>query len=134
VIYTLDSSALLAFLRRERGWQVVRNLLRTPGAIFYAHALTLAEVFYNVHRTGGEAAAQQTLRRLIALNITSREDLDAAFWQDAAGLKSVYWQASFADCCCAILAQRTGSTVVTADHPDFDPFAAAGICPVLFIR
>jgi predicted nucleic acid-binding protein len=134
VIYVIDSSALIAYLLRERGWEVVEQALLTPGATFLAHALIYAEVFYHYHRLGGEPAAEQALATLLALRITPRYDLDDAFWQEAARLKADYRQASLADCCCAVLARRTGGTVVTADHPDFDPFAAAGICPILFIR
>jgi len=31
-------------------------------------------------------------------------------------------------------ALRENATVVTSDHHEFDPIAATGICPVLFIR
>jgi predicted nucleic acid-binding protein len=40
---------------------------------------------------------------------------------------------SLADCFALALAVRTGGTLVTSDH-EFDPVAALGLCPVLFIR
>jgi PIN domain nuclease of toxin-antitoxin system len=133
--YVLDASAMIAFLRQERGWQVAETALSDPSHACLAHAVNMCEVFYHFHRAGGEPAAQTAVGILLgAYNVGLREDLDLPFWQVVGRQRSVYRQMSFGDCSCLALALRLGASVVTADHPDFDPITAAGACPVLIIR
>lgn len=41
---------------------------------------------------------------------------------------------SLADCFAPALAIRTGGTLVTSDHHEFDAIVPLGLCPTLFIR
>ena len=129
-----DASALLALLRGEEGAGVTDAALRDPGNACYVHALNLTEVFYDRRRADGEEAAQIALETLQNLGIQAREDLDAAFWQDAGRIKADYRRVSLADCCGVALTRRVGGTFVTTDHHELDPLEAAGVCPIRFIR
>jgi PIN domain nuclease of toxin-antitoxin system len=123
----------LAFLHNEPGAEVVEDLLLDPDTICYAHAVNLCEVFYKVHRAGGEANAQSAITRLVDAGVHSREEMGTAFWQEVGRLKAAR-NLPLADCCCIVLAQREKAEAVTADHPDFDPIAPLGLCAVRFIR
>jgi PIN domain nuclease of toxin-antitoxin system len=76
VIYALDGSAMIAFLRKEPGWDVVADLLSNVDNTCYAHAVNLCEVFYDYYRVGGEAAAQTALATLAAISVLPRADMD----------------------------------------------------------
>jgi len=134
VIFAFDASANQALIRREVGWQIVRDLLAEPANTCYSHAVNLCEVFYDFHRSVDEATAQRVIRDLLGFGLVPRSDLDTDFWQQAARHKSVHRRVSLADCFCIALAQRVGGELVTSDHHEFDAIAPLGICQVLFIR
>jgi PIN domain nuclease of toxin-antitoxin system len=131
---TLDASAMTAFLAHEPGGEIVRDLLADPVRTCYAHALNLCEVFYDFHRAGGEAAAQEALSQLFTATLQPRSDFDTDFWQAMGRLKSVHRRVSLADCCCIALAQRVGGDLVTADRHELGPLEPLGLCPMRFIR
>lgn len=134
MILAMDGSALLAFLRDEPGAAVVEGLLLDTGNTCCAHAVNLCEAFYDYHRAGGEAAAQNALARLAAASVVPRADMDPAFWQQVGRLKAAHRPISIADCFCIALALRLGGEVVTSDHGEFDPLVTLGLCPIRFIR
>lgn len=51
-----------------------------------------------------------------------------------AGRLKAHGRLSLADCFAIALARRTNAEVVTSDHREFDPVAAAGLCTVRFFR
>lgn len=134
MIYVLDSSAMIAFLRNETGAVAVADILTDPQNECCAHSLNLCEVFYDFARTGGETAAQSAVTELVNAGVIERHDLDVAFWQHAGRLKAVHRHVSLADCCALTLTLRVGGELVTSDHHELDPLAAAGICPISFFR
>lgn len=134
MIYVLDACAMVAYLDGESGSDVVENALLEKDSECLAHAINLCEVFYLFHRAGGEAAALKALSDLSDVGIIERNDLDSAFWQQAGTLKAVHRKVSLADCCAITLTQRLSGTLLTSDHHELDPLAAAGICPITFIR
>lgn len=134
MIYVMDSSAMIAFLRNETGAAIVQGILTDPQNDCYAHALNLCEVFYDFSRSGGEQEAQNAVSELIKVGVTERRDLDAAFWQLAGRLKAIHRRVSLADCCALALTLRLGGELVTSDHHELDALAAAGVCPINFFR
>jgi PIN domain nuclease of toxin-antitoxin system len=134
MIYVLDSSAMIAFLRNESGATTVAAMLADPHSQCYAHALNLCEVFYDFFRVGGELAAQSAITELLNLEVHERRDLGAAFWQEAGRLKAVHRRVSLADCCALTLTLRVSGELVTSDHHELDALAAAGVCPINFFR
>ena len=129
----LDACAMIALLRAEPGEEVVWAHLLDPAHTCYAHALNLSEVYYYFHRNAGEAAADAAIEDLRYLGVIERGDFDEAFWKDAGKLKAG-GHIALADCIAVALTNRLGGTVLTSDHGEFDPVAAAGLCPVTFIR
>lgn len=133
MIYILDACAMIAYLDNEPGADVVESALIEPGNQCLAHAINLCEVFYQFHRAGGESAAAGALGDLHRMNLIERADLDSPFWQDAGKMKAK-GGISLADCFAIALTNRVGGTLLTSDHHEMDPIAAAGICSITFIR
>ncbi len=133
MIYVMDACAMLALLRKEPGEHVVANALADPNADCYAHAMNLCEVYYIFHRDSGEASAETAISDLKGLGIIEGNDLDSAFWKDVGKLKAQH-RASLADFCAITLTNRVGGTLLTSDHHELDVIAAAGVCPITFIR
>jgi predicted nucleic acid-binding protein len=125
---------MIALLRKETGHEIVRVLIEDIDQTCYAHALNLCEVFYDFARAEGETDAEQAVADLLSIGIIERDDLDALFWRQVARLKAVHRRVSLADCCAIALTLRVGGELVTSDHHELDPLAAAGVCPILFFR
>ena len=133
MIYVLDACAMIAYLRKEPGWDVVLQALVDTGSICLAHAVNLCEVFYVFHRKSDESVADNAISDLYAVGIVERADLDEAFWKEAGRLKA-QGKISLADCYAITLTHRVGGILMTSDHHELDPVAAAGICSIKFIR
>lgn len=129
----LDACAIIAYLRGEPGSDVVEALLLDEHNTCVVHAINLCEVYYDFVRAAGEPAAQSALTDVEAVGIITRDDMDGALWQSAGRLKA-RGRIALPDCFVIALAQREGAPVVTCDHNEFDPIAAAGICAVSFFR
>jgi len=97
------------------------------------HAVNLCEVYYDTLRMGGPAAAEKAMANVFGAGVVLRSDMDEAFWRQVGQFKVSPGKLSLADCFALALAVRTGGTLVTSDH-EFDPVAALGLCPVLFVR
>lgn len=131
--YVLDASAMLAYLRGEKGVLVVDALLHNPLRLCYAHAINLCEVYYDFLRTSNQSTAQQVILDLFADGVIERKDLSRPFWQRV-GEHKARGGISLADCFCLSLAQELGAELVTCDHKEFDPLTSLGICTITFIR
>ncbi len=132
MIYVLDASAMIAWLRNETGADIVDAAVRDVNSQCLAHAINLCEVYYDAIRKGDETRAQEILNDLRAVGIVERNDFDEGFWKDVGKLKAAY-RASLADLCAITLTNRVGGTMLTSDHHELDSIAA-GVCPISFIR
>ena len=130
----MDANSLLASVRNEPGGHVAEGLLADPDADCFAHSVNPCEVFYDSLRRTDLLTAQLTISDLFALGLTERPDIDAEFWQIVGQLKVSPGKVSLADCFALALAIRTGGTLVTSDHHEFDKVVPLGLCPILFIR
>lgn len=133
MIYVLDACAMLAYLRNEAGADVVENALLDANSQCVAHAINLCEVYYIFHRDSGESDADSAVDDLKNVGVMEHNDLDEAFWKEVGKLKAG-GGISIPDCFAITLSKRLGGTVLTSDPKEFDPVAAAGICPINFIR
>ena len=131
--FVFDTGPLVAYIKGEPGFDVVRDLLRDNPGQCYAHAVNLCEVFYPVLRAEGLGAAQRVMADFAAVGIQTREDMDAAFWQSAAGYKAAY-SMSLADAFCVALANRMGAELVTSDRHELAPLLDDGVANITFIR
>ena len=134
MIYVLDASAMIAFLRKESGALIVAGYLLDANMQCLAHALNLCEVYYDFYRSDGPSMAASAIDDLFALGVIERDELDRPFWQEVGRLKAVHRKVSLADCCGIALTNRTGGEFLTADHHELDPLAALKVCPITFIR
>lgn len=104
-----DASALLAYLRREPGADVVRERLEGGGSVCAAN---WSEVAQKMLHAGGDwtTARGLLLSYPIAIEPVTIEDAEraAGLWRPGSGL-------SLADRLCLALGMRVGRTVLTAD-------------------
>ena len=133
-VHVMDANALLASLRGEPGAEVTEGLLADPTIDCIAHSVNLCEVYYDSLRGKDQAAAEKALAVLSALGLSERSDMDQDFWKSIGQLKVHPGKVSLADCFALALAIRTGGTLVTSDHHEFDKVVPLGLCPILFIR
>jgi len=134
VIYVIDASAMIAYLRAEPGGQVVRDLLQDPAHQCFAHAINFCEVYYDFYRADGGELTDAAVRDLWRAGISCRDDLSPSFWQSAGAPKAVQRRLSLADCFAVTLARNLSGALVTADHHEFDPLVASGRYAISFIR
>jgi predicted nucleic acid-binding protein len=134
VIYVIDASAMIAYLRAEPGGQVVRDLLQDPAHQCFAHAINFCEVYYDFYRADGGELTDAAVRDLWRAGISCRDDLSPSFWQSAGALKALQRRISLADCFAVTLARNLSGALVTADHHEFDPLVASGRYAISFIR
>lgn len=133
MIYVLDASAMLAYLRGEVGADIVENAILDTTGQCMAHSINLCEVYYIVHRDTDEPTAEAAIGDFKRLGVVERPDFDDALWKEAGKLKAG-GGISLPDCVGITLTNRVGGTFLTADHGELDPIAAAGICSITFIR
>ena len=133
MIYVLDASAMLAYLRGEAGADIVENAILDATGQCMAHAINLCEVYYIVHRDTDEPTAEAAVNDFKTLGVVERSDFDEAFWKEAGKLKAA-GGVSLPDCLGITLTNRVGGTFMTADHGELDKIASAGICSITFIR
>lgn len=104
----------------------------------YAHAINIAEVFYNVMNSVDAEEARATIRDLQSAGVIVRTDMDTEFWQDVATVISTQRRAghnlALGDACGVALARREDADFCTSDRGELTHVAAAGLCRVTFIR
>lgn len=114
--YVLDTFALVAFFRAERGAEEVEKIL--VDALSGRHRLYLCsynagEIYYAIWRKNGKAMADACRIKLLQFQITIIEaDLQLTF--EAAAIKALY-KLSYADAHAAALALHLNATVLTGD-------------------
>jgi len=134
VIFVLDASALIAFLRGEPGADAVAEALLDPESQCYAHALNLCEVFYDFERAANRQEALQAVSDLTRMGVIEDASLAPPVGQAAGTLKARLRRVSLADCFAIELAERVQGTILTADHHEFDALARQPEFRVRFIR
>ena len=113
----LDSFALLAYLKREGGFESVSNLLRSARARrepLLMNEVNIGEVYYSLAKSGSIARAEAFLKRLHTLPIQPLPNTLAQVL-DAARLKAQF-PISYADAFAVATAQRENATLVTGDR------------------
>jgi len=80
VIFVLDASAMIAFLRDAPGADAVSAALLDPDSHYHAHALNLCEVFYDFQRASGYSGALQAIVDLARVGVVEDATLTTAVW------------------------------------------------------
>jgi predicted nucleic acid-binding protein len=131
--YIFDACAVVALLRGEAGAEAVASLLDEPKNRCRLHAVNLCEVYYDGIRRGDTPDAARLENLLTKSGFEIETEVPRSLWDSVGQLKASR-RVSLADCFAVALALRENGTVITSDHHEFDPLAAAGICPIQFIR
>jgi len=139
---------MIALLNGEPEGRLVRALLiqsdeEGEGEV-YAHAVNLAEVFYNVMGRTDRATADAEMGRLFSLGVRERRDLDGEFWRDVAATiaaaraivspDGTRAHLALGDAFGVVLANRLGADFVTKDRAEIEPLANLSLVSALFIR
>ena len=134
MIFVLDASAMIAFLRGEPGADAVAEILLDSESQCPAHALNLCEVFCDFERAANRQDALHAVADLATLGVIQDASLAPAVWQAAGTLKARLRRVSLADFFAIELAQRLNATILTADHHEFDVLATQPDYRIRFIR
>ena len=108
--YVLDSSAVIALVRREQGWERVNAALQHS----VISAITLTESMTKLIRRGGESRLVERLLRALGLEVIPWDEELAWASRDLCPLA---WTngISFADRACLTLARHLDLTAMTGD-------------------
>lgn len=119
--YTLDSHAVIAYLRKEEGGEQIKELLhqaKKGNVILYLHEINLGEVQYIIQREKGEEESERLIAWLRACPINF-VGLEGDILSQAAKLKASY-PISYADAFAAATAIFKKSQLLTGD-PQMQP-------------
>jgi uncharacterized protein len=136
-VFVFDACAVIALIHGEVGAGTVASLLSEPENRCRLHAINLCEVFYDGLRRGGvtSAADADRLEDLLAKSgLDIETGIPRPLWESAGQIKAAFRRISLADSFALALTLQEKGTLVTSDHHEFDPIAAAGICSIQFFR
>ena len=120
-VFVLDACALIAFLRDEKGADVVGDIYDkacTGDLILVINKINLLEIYYDFYRSRGAKYANDQLENIKRSEIIIYEFTDKAFLE-AGRLKATY-KISLADSIALAQAVISKGTLLTADHHEFD--------------
>ncbi len=121
MLYVLDTFALMAYLRREHNFGIVRSIILETLAgncESYMSVINFGELFYMQSRKSGTVKAESALRFVSRSGITIEPATQNRVLR-AARLKSEV-SMSYADAFAATLAEELNATLVTGD-PEYKP-------------
>ena len=131
--HCLDACAVIAYLRKEVGAEVLGSLVEQPDTFLVMPVCNLGEVYYDFFRSDGRDAADTAWTKTTGLPLLLRRDADDAFIQRV-GIIKVEERVSFADAFALALAERCRVPLLTTDHHEFDPIAQKGHFRFLWLR
>ncbi len=131
--HCLDACAVIAYLRKEPGAEVLKEIIEQPDTFLAMHVCNLGEIYYDFFREDGIEAAQTAWANTVALPLTLRRDTDDDFVQRV-GVIKVNERVSFADAFALALSERLQIPLVTTDHHEFDPLEQKGHFRFLWLR
>ncbi|GHV55849.1 hypothetical protein FACS1894216_19040 [Synergistales bacterium] len=116
--YVLDACALIALIKKEQGFELVRDIIEKTSNEVLLHSVNLLEVYYELRRDLGEEADK-------LLTAVKYSPIDVIFLitdeliRVAARFKNSY-KISLGDSFVLATAHISGGTVVSSDHHEFD--------------
>jgi PIN domain nuclease of toxin-antitoxin system len=115
--YVLDACALLAFLKKEEGGDIVKTVIDGENEILL-HAVNLLEVHYDMVKTLGEDKANNILNGIIKLPIKIIYNTDLSLIKAASYFKANY-RISLGDSFVLAIAKLYSASIVTSDRHEF---------------
>lgn len=119
--YALDTFALMAYLRREKNFQIVRNIILETlqgKSHSFMSVINLGELYYMQSRKSGVIKAEQSIKFVNRAGILI-EPATTLRVMSAAKIKATV-SLSYADAFAASLALELNAILVTGD-PEFKP-------------
>ena len=132
-VCVLDACALIALQRGEPGADSVVAELGNTEQVVLLHAVNLCEVYYDALRREPAIPLADLWRDVVSLGIVIETNCPAELIARAGAHKAYWRRISLADCIALALAEIRGGALITTDHHEFDPLAAAGH-PIRFVR
>ncbi len=117
----LDSYALLAYLNKEAGFEMVRNLLnmaQDSGKFILMNEINVGETYYILFRERGSKKSEYFLGTILNSLPIAMIQNNFQLVIEAARIKAEY-PLSFADCFAVASARREGARLITGD-PEFN--------------
>ena len=134
--YVMDACALIAFLRKESGWECVKDILKRAydnTAIIHMHAFNLLEVYYDMYRSVGKEKADEEINLIKHLPIIFNSNLSDNIFIEAGRLKANY-SISLADAIALAQTKIADGVLLTSDHHEFDVIEVNEPIQFLWIR
>lgn len=136
-VFVFDACAVIALIHGENGAGTVASLLSEPENRCRLLAINLCEVFYDGLRRGGVTSVADAARLedlLAKSGFDIETEISRPLWESAGQIKAEFRKISLADSFALALTLQEKGTLVTSDHHEFDPIAAAGVCSIQFFR
>jgi len=114
----LDSYALLAYLNKEAGFEMVRNLLNMAqdlGKFILMNEINVGETYYILFRERGSKKSEYFLDTILKSLPIAMIQNNFQLVIEAARVKAEY-PLSFADCFAVTTARRERASVITGDQ------------------
>jgi len=116
--FVLDACAVLALLKKERGADIVKNIIESENEIFL-HAVTLLEIYYNLVKELNMAMADMFFELILQTKIKIIYEIRENTIKNAGYFKSKY-KISLGDSFVLATAKLYNAKIVSSDHHEFD--------------
>ena len=128
----LDTSALIAYIHREKGAVIVEHHLNDPTKRIVIHAVNFYEAYYDyVKRQPGTAFLLYELLKEAEIKLYNL--LDKRVIEEGTALK-LHYKMSLADSIALGLAIKLNATLLTADRHELREIAKGKLVKIKFIR
>ena len=120
-IYVLDACALIALTNKEKGAEIVTDILREANqgkSQLFMNRVNLYEVYYGFYRENGKDYALNVIKHVECSPILIAE-FDREIFLEAGRLKATY-RLSLADSIVIAQAIILKGSILTSDHHEFD--------------
>jgi len=115
--YVLDACALIAFLKKEDGCEVVKDIISGDYEIFL-HSVNFLEVYYKLLRELGREKSDIICEEILKLPIKIIYSTDLFFMKTAGYFKANY-RISLGDSFVLATAKLNSASIVTSDRHEF---------------
>jgi len=112
--YVLDACALLAFLKKEKGGEVVKDIISSDSEVFL-HIVNFLEVYYDLLKELGKEKSDTVCEEIFNLPIKIIHNTDLFFIKTAGFFKANY-RISLGDSFVLATAKLNSASIVTSDR------------------
>jgi len=120
--YVLDSCALLAYVYKETGADVVKSIFNQADkndVMLYMNKLNLFESYYDIRRSEGTQQAEDFYSMILMSSIQIIDGISDFVFREAGRIKTSY-KISLADSIALGQTSILKASILTSDHHEFD--------------